>query len=85
MPSEFTFDLAIICGPKWKIGEHKLAIKAKGSNGKEVALGELNVNIPSEDFVYNAYASNLKLIMDYSVESISIIVNFLFIIFIDFF
>lgn len=74
MPAEFSFDLAIMCGPNWSVGEHKLSIKAKGSNGKEVAIGELTVNIPNEDFVYNAYANDLKLMMDYSVESLTITV-----------
>ena len=75
MPAEFTFDLAIMCGPNWTVGEHKLVVKAKGSNGKEISVGELTVNIPSEDFVYNAYANDLKIVMDYSVEHITISVD----------
>ena len=74
MPAEFRFDLAIMCGPNWSVGEHKLAVKAKGSNGKEVEIGELTVNIPNENFVYNAYANDLKIIMDYSVSDITICV-----------
>lgn len=75
MPAEFKFDLAIICGPNWSVGEHKLKVKAKGSNGKEVEIGELSVNIPNENFIYNAYANDLKIIMDYSVEDLTIIVT----------
>lgn len=74
MPAEFKFDMAILCGPDWKVGEHKLAIKARANNGKEVSIGELTVNIPTEDFVYNAYANDLKLLMDYSVEELTILV-----------
>ena len=74
MPSEFKFDLAIMCGPNWAVGEHKLVVKAVGSNGKEVYIGELAVNIPNEDFVYSAFANDLKLIMDYSVETLTFIV-----------
>ncbi len=74
MPAEFKFDLAIMCGPNWSVGEHKLSVKARGSNGKEVSVGELTVNIPKEDFVYNAYANDLKITMDYSVESLTVIV-----------
>lgn len=74
MPAEFRFDLAILCGPNWSVGEHKLLIKAKGSNGKEVSIGELTVNIPNEDFVYNAYANDCKIIVDYSVEYLTIVV-----------
>jgi len=74
MPTEFRFDLAIMCGPNWSVGEHKLSIKARGSNGKEVNIGELTVNIPNENFVYNAYANDLKIVMDYSVEDLTLLV-----------
>lgn len=74
MPAEFKFDLAIMCGPKWKTGEHKLSVKAVGNNGKEVAIGALNVNIPNEDFVYNAFANDLKIVMDYSVTDLTFVV-----------
>ena len=74
MPAEFRFDLAIMCGPNWSEGEHHLKLKARGSNGVEVDLGNLTVNIPNGGFVYNAYANDLKLIMDYSVESLTILV-----------
>lgn len=74
MPAEFKFDLAIMCGPNWSVGEHKLTVKARGSNGKEISVGELTVNIPNENFVYNAYANDLKIAMDYSVESLTILV-----------
>ena len=71
MPTEFKFDLAILCGPNWTIGEHKLTVKVVSNVGREVQIGELTVNIPNEDFVYNAYANDLKLIMDYSVENLT--------------
>ena len=74
MPTEFKFDLAIMCGPNWSVGEHKLTVKARGSNGKEITVGDLNVNIPHEDFVYNAYANDLKIVMDYSIEDMTIVV-----------
>ena len=74
LPAEFKFDLAIMCGPNWSVGEHKLTVKAVGSNGKEVSIGTLNVNIPNEDFVYNAFANDLKIIMDYSVSDLTFVV-----------
>lgn len=74
MPAEFKFDLAIICGPNWAPGEHKLTVKAKSNTGKEIPIGDLTVNIPDEDFVYNAYAQDLKIIMDYSIESLTFFV-----------
>ena len=71
MPAEFKFDLAIICGPNWKPGEHKLTVKAKANTGKEIPIGDLTVNIPDKDFVYNAYAQDLKIVMDYSIENLT--------------
>ena len=74
MPAEFKFDMAIMCGPNWKVGEHKLSVKARANNGKESAIGELTVKIPHEGFVYNAFANDLKIIMDYSVAELTIVV-----------
>ena len=74
LPAEFRFDLAIMCGPDWSVGEHKLSIKAVGNNGKEVPIGNLDVNIPSESFVYNAFANDLKIIMDYSITELTFVV-----------
>ena len=74
MPAEFRFDLAIMCGPNWSKGEHNLSVKAVGNNGVDVSIGTLNVNIPNEDFVYNAFANDLKVIMDYSVTELTFIV-----------
>ena len=71
MPAEFNFDIAILCGPKWSVGEHKLSVKAVASNGKELNLGTSTVNIPHEDFVYNAYLNNVKVVMDYSVSDLT--------------
>ena len=71
MPAEFNFDMVILCGPKWSVGEHKLSVKAVASNGKEIELGNAAVNIPNEDFVYNAFLNNIKLVMDYSVSDIT--------------
>jgi len=71
MPAEFNFDMAILCGPKWSVGEHKLSVKAVASNGKEIELGNATVNIPNEDFVYNAFLNNIKIVMDYSVEDLT--------------
>ena len=71
MPAEFSFDMAIACGPKWSVGEHNISIKATASNGKEIDLGKAVVNIPNEDFVYHVYLNNIKLTMDYSVSDLT--------------
>ncbi|MBQ3311995.1 hypothetical protein IJG72_07955 [bacterium] len=75
MPAEFNFDMAILCGPKWSVGEHNLRVKAVASNGKEIDLGTAKVNIPHEDFVYNAFLQNIKIVMDYSVSDLTFYVN----------
>ncbi len=74
LPAEFQFDMAIMCGPNWNVGDHKLEIKAKSDQGNEVEVGTLVINIPNEDFVYNAYAQNLKVLLDYSVKELTFIV-----------
>lgn len=74
MPAEFTFDMVVVCGPKWTVGEHNLSIKVVASNGKEIDLGTAAVNIPKEDFVYNAFLNNIKITMDYSVSDLTFIV-----------
>lgn len=71
MPSEFVFDMAISCGPKWQTGEHNVSIKAVANNGKELNLGSANVKIPNEDFVYHVYLNNIKITMDYSVTDLT--------------
>jgi len=71
MPTEFNFDMAILCGPKWSVGEHKLSVKAVASNGKEISLGTATVNIPHEDFVYNAFLNNIRIAMDYSISDLT--------------
>ena len=74
MPSEFIFDMAILCGPQWSVGDHNLKVKAVANNGKEIELGTATVKIPHEDFVYNAFLNNIKIVMDYSVTDITFIV-----------
>ena len=71
LPAEFNFDMAIMCGPKWSVGEHKLSVKAIANTGKELNLGSAVVNIPNEDFVYNAFLNNIKVAMDYSVTDLT--------------
>ena len=74
MPAEFVFDLVVICGPNWSAGEHKLNIKAKTNTDVTVDIGEIIVNIPNENFVYNAIAQNLKVTLDYSITDLTFIV-----------
>ena len=74
LPAEFVFDLVVICGPNWTPGEHKIAIKAKTSTDVTVDIGEIAVNIPNENFVYNAMAQNLRISLDYSIKDLTFLV-----------
>lgn len=74
LPAEFVFDLVVICGPNWEQGEHKLAIKAKTNTDITVDIGEIVVQIPNENFVYNAMAQNLRIALDYSITDLTFIV-----------
>lgn len=71
MPAEFKFDMAVICGPKWTAGEHKLTIKVRANGGEEILLSESTINILNEDFVYNAIANDVKFRMDYDVQNLT--------------
>ena len=71
MPAKFNFDMVVLCGPKWKKGEHKLSLKLTADNGKEINLGNTVVNIPHEDFVYNAFLNDIKIQLDYSVSDLT--------------
>lgn len=74
LPAEFVFDLVVICGPNWTPGEHKIAIKARTSTDVTVDIGEIAVNIPNENFVYNAMAQNLRISLDYSIKDLTFLV-----------
>jgi len=69
MPAEFRFDMAIMCGPKWTAGDHKLTIKVKANeNGEEIQLVETTIKILNEHFVYHAVANDVKFTMNYDVQ-----------------
>lgn len=74
LPAEFVFDLVIICGPNWTPGEHKIAIKAKTTGDKVVEIGNIDVNIQNENFVYNAIAQNLRITADYGIQTLTFMV-----------
>lgn len=74
MPAEFVFDIAILCGPNWSVGEHNLTVKLFASNGKELELGKVKFNIPNEDFVYNAFLTDISIQMDDSVSNLKFVI-----------
>lgn len=75
MPSEISFDMVIICGPDWEVGEHNLNIKARFNTGTEFEIGTLKVEIPSQNFIYNALAPDLKMLLDASVTDVSFVIS----------
>lgn len=75
LPAEFNFDLAVICGPNWTVGEHKLVVEARTNTNASFVIGEIVVNIPNENFVYNAIRQNLKMVLDYSIKDITFVVK----------
>jgi len=74
LPAEFHFDLAVMCGPGWESGEYSVAIKAQTTEETPVQIGEIKVNIPNENFVYNALAPNLRVSIGADVKKIKFLV-----------
>ncbi|MBR6298701.1 MAG: hypothetical protein IKR34_05595 [Candidatus Gastranaerophilales bacterium] len=69
MPAEFRFDMAVMCGPKWTVGDHNLKIKVKANeDGEEKQLVDTTIKIPHEQFVYHAVANDIKFTMNYDVR-----------------
>ncbi len=69
MPAEFRFDMAIMCGPKWTVGDHNLKVKVKANeDGDELTLIDSTIKIPHEQFVYHAVSNGVKLNMNYDVK-----------------
>ncbi len=60
LPSEAYFDLVAICGPGWEEGDYTITIKVRTDDNELYELGKTEVKIPGEDFVYNAFAPNMK-------------------------
>lgn len=74
LPAEIIFDMAVICGPGWEVGKHVLTVKAK-AHEQEFEIGNIEVEIPHERFVYNAIAQDLKMAIGADVREISLIVT----------
>jgi hypothetical protein len=70
MPAEFRFDMAIMCGPKWTVGEHKLDVTVKANENGEVknVVEGAEIKIAHEDMVYHAVLNNVKFTMNYDVK-----------------
>ncbi len=64
LPSEAFFDLVAICGPGWEEGEYDITIKVQTDDNEIHELGKTRVKVPGEDFVYNAFAPNMKVTLE---------------------
>ncbi len=74
LPAKFDFDLAFICGPGWPKGEYDLIFKIKIKNTIKT-LGNVKVDVPNPDFVFNAVAQNLAFYIDQNVEKVTFFVE----------
>ena len=75
LPAEFDFDLAVLCGPGWAVGDYSLDIFIEPKGSESVKLGVINFEIPNENFVYNAVAKDLSLLVNEGVEEITFVVK----------
>lgn len=64
LPSEAYFDLVAVCGPGWEDGDYQITIKVQTDDNEIHELGKTDVKIPGEDFVYNAFAPNMKVTLE---------------------
>lgn len=60
LPAEIQFDMVAICGPGWDEGEYDITIKVRTDENEMHEIGSTKIKIPNRDFVYNAFAPNLK-------------------------
>ena len=74
LPAEFVFDLAVLCGPGWEKGNHLITINFRPDDKELTKLGDIKVEIPNDNFVYNALANNLKFTIGSDVKNLSFIV-----------
>lgn len=76
LPAEFVFDLAVMCGPGWPVGEYDIAISMKSNATQESnELGTLKVAIPHENFTYNSIANNLNVKIGESISDVTFVVH----------
>ena len=70
LPAEFVFDLAVLCGPGWDVGSHDIEIKIRINENELLNVGDIKIEIPGKNFVYNAIAPNLKVALGEGLSSL---------------
>jgi len=74
LPSEAYFDLVAICGPGWSEGEYNVTIKVQTDENEMHELGNTQIKVPNEDFVYNAFAPNMKVVLQEETKYVNFFV-----------
>jgi hypothetical protein len=64
LPAKGKFDMAIICGPGWEPGKHRIHIATKISEKEARKIGFADVEIVDSTHIYTAVVKNLGLIID---------------------
>ena len=71
LPSEAYFDLVAICGPDWDEGKYEITIKVQTNENEIHELGKTEVTIPNKDFVYNAFAPDMKIALQENTKYVN--------------
>lgn len=65
LPAKGNFDMAIICGPGWNKGKHRIHIATKANNTTPAKkIGYADVEILDDKHIFTAVVKNLGLIVD---------------------
>lgn len=64
LPAKGRFDMAILCGPGWEAGQHRIHIATKLGEDEPNKIGYANVEIIDDAHIYTAVVKNLGLIVD---------------------
>jgi len=71
LPADSYFDLVAICGPGWEAGEYNVAIKVQLDDEEIYELGASKINVPHKDFVYNALAQGMKIVVNENTKYVT--------------
>ena len=74
LPADFLFDMVIICGPGWAGGNYDLSIKVKSDVSEMSEIGNIKVEIPNDNFVYNALAPGMKISVGNDIKTLTFMV-----------
>jgi hypothetical protein len=64
LPAKGKFDMAVICGPGWEPGVHRIHIATKLNDQEPKKIGYADVEIVDNTHIYTAAVKNLGLFID---------------------